>query len=180
MGGDGWTDRYFEDFAAGDVFRHGVGRTITETDNSWFTLLTVNTNQIHFNRTYGEQSEFGRPLVNSCLTIALVTGMTVADITQHAVANLGWDEVRLPHPVFVGDTLWAESIVLTARPSGSRPEAGIVTVGTRGLNQDGDVCITFRRTALIHRREAVRSVAPFPTPATAIADLFPVGGGTQA
>jgi len=169
---EGWVDRYFEDFKVGDVYRHAVGRTISEADNTWFTLLTVNTQQLHFNRECGERSEFGRMLVNSCLTLAIVTGLTVADVTQHVVANLGWDDVRLPHPVFVGDTLWAESMVLSARPSRSRPGAGIVEVGTRGLNQNGDVCVTFRRTAMIHRRGADEAAIPFPDAPTPISAAF--------
>ena len=152
-------NRYFEDFEEGEVIRHAMGRTITDADNMWFTHVTVNTNQIHFNATVGQTSEFGAMLVNSCFTIALVTGLTVPDISQNAVANLGWDEVRLPAPVYVGDTIWAESIVLEARPSSSRPAAGIVRVGTRGLNQRGETVISFKRTAMIHRRDAgIRSV----------------------
>src|SRR5437879_10879068 len=111
-------------------------------------------------------------LVNSCLTSAIVTGLTVADVTQHVVANLGWDDVRLPHPVFVGDTLWAETVVLSTRPSRSRPGAGIVEVGTRGLNQNGDVCITSRRTAMIHRRGADEAALPFPAAANPISAAF--------
>jgi itaconyl-CoA hydratase len=172
MPSEGWVDRYFEDFQVGDVYRHAVGRTISEADNTWFTLLTVNTQQLHFNKEVGQDSEFGRMLVNSCLTLAVVTGLTVADVTQHVVANLGWDDVRLSHPVFVGDTLWAESVVLATRPSGSRPGAGIVQIGTRGLNQDGKVCITFRRTAMVHRRDAERAAVPFTEAATPIAEAF--------
>ena len=172
MSAVGWVDRYFEDFKVGDVYQHAVGRTISEADNTWFTLLTVNTQQLHFNRECGRQSEFGRILVNSCLTLAVVTGLTVADVTQHVVANLGWDDVRLPHPVFVGDTLWAETVVLDTRPSGSRPGAGIIQVGTRGLNQDGDVCVTFRRTAMVHRRGADEAAVPFPEAATPITEVF--------
>jgi acyl dehydratase len=168
----GWVDRYFEDFEVGDVYRHSVGRTISEADNTWFTLLTVNTQQLHFNRQCGEASAFGRILVNSCLTLAVVTGLTVADVTQHVVANLGWDDVRLPHPVFVGDTLWAESLVLSARPSRSRPAAGIVEVGTRGLNQDGAVCVSFRRTAMVHCRGAREAEVPFPVAAAPIGEAF--------
>jgi itaconyl-CoA hydratase len=112
--------RYFEDFAVGDVFRHPLGRTITSTDNAWFTLLTMNTNQMHFNDHYAEQSTFGRQLVNSGLTIAMVIGLSVLDVSQNAIANLSLDDVQLLHPVFVGDTLYAESIVLEVRESTSR------------------------------------------------------------
>jgi itaconyl-CoA hydratase len=148
----GWTGRSFEDFEVGDVYRHPLGRTITATDNSWFTLLTQNTAPLHFDTHYAAQTEFGRPLVNSCLTLALVTGQSVTDISQRVMANLGWDEVRLPHPVFDGDTIYSQSEVLEKRESRSRPSVGIVTVKTTGFNQDGVVVITFRRTLLVYRR----------------------------
>ena len=165
----GWSGRYFEDFEVGDVYRHRIGRTISETDNTWFTLLTHNTNQMHFNAPYAAQSTFGKMLVNSGFTLALVTGMTVSDVSENAMANLGWDEVRLPHPLFVGDTVWAESIVLSKRASASRPYAGIVEVRTRGINQDGKVCITYRRTILVYKRDAPQDKGVFPTPAEPIA-----------
>jgi acyl dehydratase len=144
--------RYFEDFAVGDEYRHPLGRTVSEADNTWFTLLTMNTNQTHFNADYAAGTPYGKMLVNSCLTVAVVTGLSVLDISQHAVANLGWDEIRLPHPVFVGDTLYARSTVLSARGSASRPYAGIVTCATTGFNQDGVDVITWRRTMMIYRR----------------------------
>ena len=165
----GWSGRYFEDFEVGDVYRHRVGRTIGEADNTWFTLLTHNTNQMHFNAPLAARSPFGKVLVNSGFTLALVTGMSVSDISENAVANLGWDEVRLPHPLFVGDTVWAESIVLSKRPSASRPYAGIVEVRTRGINQDGKVCITYRRTILVYKRDAPQSKEIFPVPDEPIA-----------
>jgi itaconyl-CoA hydratase len=145
--------RYFEDFKVGDVYRHAMGRTLTETDNTWFTLLTCNTNEIHFNTDYAAQTEFGRPLMNSCLTLSLVTGLSVEDISRHIVANLGWDKVTLPAPVFAGDTIYAESEVLETRPSKSRPGQGIVRVRTRGYNQDGTVVITFERSVLVYSRQ---------------------------
>jgi itaconyl-CoA hydratase len=145
--------RYFEDFKVGDVYRHATGRTLTETDNTWFTLLTCNTNEIHFNADYAAQTEFGRPLMNSCLTLSLVTGLSVEDISRHIVANLGWDKVTLPAPVFAGDTIYAESEVLETRPSKSRPGQGIVRVRTRGYRQDGTVVITFERSVLVHSRQ---------------------------
>lgn len=148
----GWQGRFLEDFEVGDLYQHPGGRTITEADNIWFTLLTMNTHPAHFDAEYGRRSEYGRCLVNSGLTLAIVLGMSVSDISQNAIANLGWDEVRLPHPVFVGDTLYADSEVLEARPSKSRPNAGIVTVRTRGLNQAGDIVLHYRRSALIYRR----------------------------
>lgn len=147
--------RFFEDFKVGDVYRHAMGRTLTEADNTWFTLLTCNPNQIHFNADYAAQTEFGRPLMNSCLTLSLVTGLSVDDISQNLVANLGWDKVTLPAPVYAGDTIYAESEVLQTRPSQSRPGQGIVRVRTRGYKQDGTVVIQFERTVLVHSRQSM-------------------------
>ena len=141
--------RYFEDFEIGDVYEHRPGRTITETDNTWFTLLTMNQHPLHFDKKYGAKTEFGKVLVNSCLTISLVTGMSVSDISQKTIANLGWDKVRLSGPVFVGDTLYAESQVLSKRESNSRPKQGIVSVETKGIKQDESVVISFERSMLI-------------------------------
>src|SRR5579859_2266877 len=124
---DGWSGRFFEDFEIGDVYEHPLGRTITTTDNAWFTLLTQNTAPIHFDHNYASQTEFGKPLVNSCLTLSLVTGQSVTDISQNVMANLGWDEVRLPNPVFEGDTVYSRSEVLETRVSQSRPNVGVVT-----------------------------------------------------
>lgn len=158
----GWTGRYYEDFEVGDVYRHPLGRTLTAADNTWFTLLTMNTNQMHFNDHYASRSSFGRSLVNSGLTVAIVLGQSVTDISQNAIANLGWDEIKLSHPVFVGDTLYAESVVLELRTSASRPYAGIVTCHTRGLNQDGDVCISWNRSVMVYRRDAKFDKGYFP------------------
>lgn len=144
-----WRGRFLEDFAVGDVFRSRLGRTITETDNVWFTCLTMNTNQTHFNAELAAETEFGQPLVNSCLTLALVTGLSVPDTSENAVANLGWTDIRLPNPVFVGDTLWAETEVTHVRRSSSRPDAGIVRLRTRGVNQRREVVCEFRRTFMI-------------------------------
>src|SRR6185503_12028317 len=143
----GWTGRVFEDFEVGDVYEHPLGRTVIAADNIWFTCLTMNTNPIHFDVEYAAKTEFGKPLVNSCLTLALVTGLTM-----NAVANLGWDEVRLPHPLFEGDTVRSKSEVLEARESRSRPEAGVVRVKTTGMNQHGDTVIEFTRTFLVWKR----------------------------
>lgn len=148
----GWTGRYFEDFAVGDRYRHPLGRTITDTDNIWMTLLTQNTSPIHFDHHYAAQTSFGRPLVDSTFTLALVTGQSVVDLSQHVFANLGWDEVRLPAPVFAGDTIYSESEVLELRESRSRPEVGIVTVRTIGFNQEGTIVISFRRTMLVYKQ----------------------------
>lgn len=144
--------RYYEEFEVGDVYEHRPGRTITETDNTWFTLLTMNTHPLHFDAEYGKASEFGKCLVASPLTVSLMVGMSVSDISQKAIANLGWTDIKLTHPVFVGDTLYAESEVLEKRESRSRPGAGIVTVKTTGKNQDGAVVGTFVRSALVAKR----------------------------
>lgn len=149
---EGWRGRYFEDFAVGDVYRHALGRTVTTTDNVWFTLLTQNTAPIHFDAHYAAQTEFGRPLVDSTFTLALVTGQSVSDVSQNVFANLGWDDVRLPHPVFEGDTIYSQSEVLETRESKSRPSVGIVTVRTTGYNQRGEVVITFKRTIMVYKR----------------------------
>jgi itaconyl-CoA hydratase len=143
---------YFEDFEPDRVFKHYPGRTITEADNTWFTLLTMNTHPLHFNRDYCKNTEFGQPLVNSTLTLAVVAGMSVRDVSQNAVANLTFDEVRMPRPVFNGDTLYAETVVLKRRESKSRPNAGIVTVETRGKNQNGEIIMTFKRDILMKKR----------------------------
>jgi itaconyl-CoA hydratase len=148
----GWRGRYFEDFEVGDVYEHPLGRTVTETDNIWTTLLTQNTAPIHFDAHYAAQTEFGRRLVDSTFTLALVTGQSVTDVSQNVMANLGWDEVRLPAPVFEGDTIYSRSEVLDCRDSRSRPEVGIVTVHTTGFNHEGTVVITFKRTLLVYRR----------------------------
>lgn len=147
----GWTGRFYEDFEVGDVYPHPLGRTITQTDNIWFTLLTVNPNPIHFDAHYAAQTEFGQPLVDSTFTLALVTGLSVSDISQNAV-NLGWDKVHLTAPVFDGDTLYAQSEVLEMRASNSRPHQGIVKFKTIGYNQDGVVVIEYERTILVYKR----------------------------
>ncbi len=141
--------RYFEEFEVGDVYEHRPGRTINETDNTWFTLLTMNTHPLHFNAEYAKHSEFGKPLVNSALTLSIVLGMSVSDTSQKAIANLGWTDIAMPAPVFVGDTLYAETQVMEKRPSKSRPTQGLVGIETRGFNQDGTMVISFKRTMLI-------------------------------
>jgi itaconyl-CoA hydratase len=149
---EGWKGRFFEDFEIGDVYEHPLGRTITSADNIRFTLLTQNTAPIHFDHHYASQTEFGKPLVNSALTLALATGQSVTDISQNVMANLGWDEVRLPNPVFEGDTIYSRSEVLECRDSMSRKNVGIVTVRTTGSNQRGTEVISFRRTVMVYRR----------------------------
>ncbi len=148
--------RYFEDFEAGDVYEHRPGKTILEADNHLFTLLTLNTHPLHFDAKYAAASEFKRNLVVSTYTLALLIGMSVTDVSQKAVANLGMDEVRFTAPVFAGDTLYAQSEVLAKRPSRSRPGQGVVEVRTTGTNERGEIVCTFRRVMLIPARgEAV-------------------------
>jgi acyl dehydratase len=157
----GWEGRYFEDFNVGDVYRCRLGRTLTEADNTWFTLLTSNTNQIHFNSDFARRTEFGKCLINSTLTLAIVTGMGVADVSENGIA-LGWDEVKLPNPLFAGDTLYSESHVLEKRESRSNPKRGVVKVRTRGIQQEGKVVIDYVRSVLVWKK------AHAPT-----RDLFP-------
>jgi acyl dehydratase len=147
-----WAGRFFEDFTVGDVYRHALGRTVTTTDNIWFTLLTQNTASAHFDHHYAAQTEFGRPLVNSTFTLALVAGQSVLDVSYNVMANLGWEEVLLPNPVFEGDTIYSRSTVLAARLSKSHPEVGIVTVKTTGFNERGVTVITFKRSVMVYRR----------------------------
>jgi len=144
--------RYYEDFTVGDVYEHRPGRTISEADNTWFTLLTMNTHPMHFDTEYAKQSEFGRCIVCSPLTVALMVGMSVSDVSQKAIANLGWTDIKLTHPLFAGDTLTCESAVLEKRESKSRPTAGLVTVKTSGFNQDGTPVCEFLRTILVGKR----------------------------
>ncbi len=162
---EGWQGRWYEDFEIGDIYRHPLGRTVSEADNTWFTLLSMNTNQAHFNAQVAADSEFGRPLVVSTLTLAIAVGQSVTDVTQNAFANLGLDDVTFSNPVFAGDTLWSESIVLRKRESGSRPNAGIVTIRTRTLNQDGTVVCSFVRTFYVHKRGAGQANDQFPVAA---------------
>jgi itaconyl-CoA hydratase len=163
----GWEGRFFEDFEVGDEYRHPLGRTLTQQDNIWFTLLTQNVAAVHFDVHYAAQTEFARPLVNSCLTLALVTGQSVIDVSYNVFANLGWDEIRLPKPVFEGDTIYSRSAVRDKRESRSRPTMGVVTVATEGFNQDGVVVCTFKRTLMVYRRGMGPSRAP-PVPKTPI------------
>lgn len=148
----GWQGRFYEDFEIDDVYKHPLGRTITTTDNIWFTLLTQNTARIHFDHHYAAQTEFGQTLVDSTFTLALVTGQSVIDVSHNVMANLGWDDVRLPNPLFEGDTVYSMSEVLEKRESRSRPNVGIVTVRTTGYKQDGTVVITFNRTLMVYKR----------------------------
>jgi itaconyl-CoA hydratase len=144
--------RYYEDFNIGDVYEHRPGRTITETDNTWFTLLTMNQHPVHFDAAYAAKSEFGRLLVNSCLTLSIVAGMSVSDVSQKAIGNLGWNDIRLVAPVFVGDTIYAESEVIAKRESVKRPTQGVVTVRTTGRKADGTIFMTYERIVLVPKR----------------------------
>lgn len=159
---------FVEDFVVGDVYQHPLGRTISETDSTWFTQLTNNTNQNHFNAHYAQQNPItaGRIIVNSGFTVALVLGMSVIDMSQHAVANLGWTDIKLTAPVYVGDTLYAESIVLDIRESSSRPDFGILTMRTRGLNQDGIEVMSWVRTVMIPKRSSGIGQDYFPQAVT--------------
>lgn len=159
----GWNGRFFEDFEVGDVYEHPLGRTVTTTDNAWFTLLTLNTAPIHFDHHYAAQTEFGQPLVDSTFTVALVTGQSVTDVSQNVMANLSWDRIRLPAPVFEGDTIYSRSKVLEKRESRSRTNVGIVKVSTTGYNQRGTIVITFERTAMVYRRGHSPAISR-PTP----------------
>jgi acyl dehydratase len=147
----GWQGRFYEDFVVGDVYEHPLGRTVTTTDNIWFTLLTQNTAALHFDHEYAAKTEFGKPLVNSAFILSLVSGQSVTDVSMNVFANLAWDGVRLPKPVFEGDTIRSRSIVKATRESASRPNLGVVTVETEGLNQRDEVVITFTRTLLVYR-----------------------------
>jgi itaconyl-CoA hydratase len=159
----GWQGRFYEDMEVGDVYRHPWGRTVTTTDNIWFTLLTQNTNAIHFDHHYAAQTEFGQPLVDSTFTLALVTGQSVIDVSQNVMANLGWDKVQLPAPVFEGDTIYSQSEVLDKRESRSRPNVGIVRIKTTGYKQDGTIVMTFERTMMVYKRGHAPS-RPMPKP----------------
>lgn len=160
-----WRGRFFEDLEVGAVFRSRLGRTISEADNTWFTCLTMNTNQVHFNAEFARGTRFERPLVNSCLPLALVTGLSVPDTSENGMANLSWTEIRLPKPVFVGDTLWAESEILATRASQSNPSVGIVSLRTRGFNQRAETVIEFHRSFLAYRRHAPELGELRPAPA---------------
>ncbi|MGH3097004.1 MAG: MaoC family dehydratase [Streptosporangiales bacterium] len=148
----GWQGRFFEDFVVDDVYEHPLGRTVTTTDNIWFTLLTQNTAPLHFDHEYAARTVFGKPLVNSAFTLALVAGQSVTDISQNVFANLGWSQVTLPNPVFEGDTIHSRSRVCEARESRSRPQVGVVTVETEGFKQTGEPVITFTRTLLVYKK----------------------------
>lgn len=159
----GWTGRYFEDFTVGDIYRSRIGRTITDADNIQFTLMSNNTNQIHFNSEYAKQTGFQKPLVNSIVTLAVVAGLGVTDVSENGFA-LGWDYIKLPNPVFAGDTLYCEQHVVELRESRSRPEQGIVKVRTLGVKQDGTVVIDYERSVMVWKRAHAPNRHQFPEP----------------
>lgn len=158
---EGWTGRFYEDFRVGDVYRSRIGRTITDADNISFTLLTNNTNQAHYNRDYAKQAGLEDCLVNSALTLAVVAGLSVTDVSENGI-NLGWERIELPAPVFPGDTLYSKSQVLAVRESASRPHMGIVTVSTEGINQNGVCVVRYVRSILTWKREHAPGGQLFP------------------
>ncbi|MFC7157067.1 MaoC family dehydratase [Halomarina halobia] len=168
----GWQGRYYEDFAVGDVYKHPYGRTVTETDDVWFTNVTMNVNPMHFNEAYAAETEFGQRLVNGTFVIALAVGMSVIDVSMNATANLGYDEVRHHAPVFHGDTLFAESEVLAKRESDSREHVGLVTTELRAYNQDDTLVLSLERTPMVLKRAHAQ-----PSPAQPPG--WPEGIGTQ-
>ena len=154
--------RYYEDFEVGHIYEHRPGRTMTETDNIQYTLLTMNTHPLHFDAEYCRHTEFGKPLINSTFTLSVVAGMSVSDVSQKAIANLGWSDIKLTAPVFAGDTLYAESEVLEKRESKSRPTQGVVKVRTTGIKQDGTVFMSYERSVLVPKRgHAVDDIANY-------------------
>ncbi len=159
----GWVGRFFEDFKVGDIYRSRLGRTITEADNIWFTLVTNNSNQIHFNNEYAKRTEFKKPLVNSALTIAVIAGLGVIDVSENGFA-LGWDQITLPNPLFAGDTIYCQQEVVEVRESKSRPQLGIVKVRTLGIQQEGKVVIEYARSVMVWKRAHAPNVNFFPEP----------------
>lgn len=147
-----WRDRFFEDFAVGDRCEHRNARTVTEYDNLLFTLLTQNPAPLHLNRDYARQAGHERIPMNSTLTLALVTGQSVADLTPNVMTNLGWSEITIPAPAYEGDTIYSESTILSLRESLKRPAIGIVEIRTIACNQDGVVVLAFTRTVMMYRR----------------------------
>lgn len=158
----GWDGRYFDDFEVGDVYQHPLGRTITEADEVWCTNLVMSANQLHFNYDYASKTQFGKSAVNAPFTVALVTGMSVSDISQNGV-NLEWLEIKVPNPLFVGETVYAESTVLDKRESKSRPAQGIIKVKTIGITENGKVVLALVRSILIYKKEFAPQTNLFPS-----------------
>ena len=169
---EGWQGRYYEDFEVGDVYKHPYGRTVTETDDVWFTNVTMNLNPMHFNEAYASETEFGERLVNGTFVIALAVGMSVIDVSMNATANLGYDDVRHHGPVFHGDTIFAESEVTDKRESESRDHVGIVTTELRAYNQDDELVLSLERSPMVLKREYAEPTAAQPPG-------WPEGVGTQ-
>ncbi|MEE6210409.1 MaoC family dehydratase [Salarchaeum sp. III] len=169
---EGWQGRFYEDFETGDVYKHPYGRTVTETDNVWFTNLTMNVNPMHFNEAYASETEFGERLVDGTFVIALAVGMSVVDVSMNATANLGYDDVQHHAPVFHGDTIFAESEVLSKRELDSREHVGVVTTELRAYNQEGTKVLSLERTPMVLKREHA-DVSPEQPPG------WPEGVGTQ-
>lgn len=145
--------RYYDDLETGQVIRHTLGRTLTEADNVLFCSLTLNTQPLHINEDFASKTEFGRRIVNGLFTLGVVVGITVGELTEGTIiANLGYEQIAHPHPLFHGDTIYVETTIVAKRDSRSRPEAGIVTLKHVGRNQDGVVCIEVTRTALFLKR----------------------------
>lgn len=153
-------DKYFEDFHVGEVFKHWPGRTLTEFDDTWFSLMTMNQHPVHIDENYARQTQHGQRLVNGTLVFSLVVGMSVADISGRAIANLEYEEIKHTAPVFHGDTIYAESKVLEARESKSKPDRGVVYVESKGYNQKGEVVLTLRRRVLVPKRPLQESPLP--------------------
>jgi len=168
----GWQGRFFEDFEVGDVYKHPYGRTVTETDDVWLTNITMNLNPMHFNEVYASNTEYGERLVNGLVVIAIAVGMSVIDVSMNATANLGYDDVRHTGPVFHGDTLFAESEVVSKRESDSRDHAGLVTTRLRAYNQDDEQVLSLERTNMMLKKSHARPAAHAPTG-------WPEGIGTQ-
>lgn len=168
----GWQGRYYEDFTVGDIYKHPYGRTVTETDNVWFTNVAMNLNPMHFNEAYARETEFGQRLVAGPFVIALAVGMSVIDVSANATANLGYDNIRHHAPVFHGDTLFAESEVLKKRESESRNHVGIVETELRAYNQDDDLVLSLTRTPMVLKRSHTNPHAAAPPG-------WPDGIGTQ-
>jgi itaconyl-CoA hydratase len=162
----------FEEFEVGKIYRHKFGRTLSEADNSWFTLLTLGMNQVHFNADYAARTPYGKPIMPSPLTLAVITGLSAVDFGQNTMANLGWTDVTLPRPVFNGDTLYARSLVTAKRESKSRPSVGIVELRTEGFNQEGEIVMTFGRKLMVYRRGHAPS-AHLPDVKPTIAGVIP-------
>lgn len=172
---EGWTGRLFEDFAVGNIYYHPFGKTVTEYDNQNFTLVTQNVSKTHVDRHFAAGTEFGRPLVNSTFILALVTGQSTIDLSMNVFANMGWDEVRIPNPVYEGDTIYSRSKVLAVRGSKSRPSLGLVTVATEGFNQDGAIVISYRRTFMVYRHGFLPSVESSRPDESTLPSVVPSG-----